>query len=66
MPDTITEPEHISKDGWTALCGVSLVDPSAPEPSYCAACLDREGPPIPYWRQWLARPPIRLAERIER
>lgn len=57
--------EHISADGWTALCGVSLVDPDAPEPEFCSDCESRVRA-IPYWRQWLARPLVRLAERIER
>lgn len=59
------EPEHISPDGLTALCGVSLVDPDAPEAEFCAGCESRVRA-IPYWRQWLARPLVRLAEWIER
>ena len=63
MPIT-TEPEHISDDGLTALCGKSLVDPDAPERPFCPACAVRV-PTIAPWRARLSRNLFRLALRVE-
>ena len=50
----VEEPEHISDDGLTALCGQSLIDPDPPQRALCPDCAAVEGRPY-LWRRLTAR-----------
>jgi len=59
VPQGWRGPEHISDNGTTALCGVSLTVPDSGlppvgGPQTCWDCLDRQARPRPVWRRWLA------------